>query len=296
LSDNIDLSESDLFLTERMQIIKTINKLRTELNKKHTQSVGLVPTMGALHEGHLSLVRKAKEECDVVVVSIFVNPTQFSPTEDFETYPRDLERDVKYLDAEGVDYIFVPEVTEMYNEKALTVVRVEKITNILCGASRPTHFQGVTTVVSKLFNIVKPKKAYFGQKDYQQVLVIRTMVRDLNFSVEVVMCPIVRESNGLALSSRNMYLSAMEREEAVELYHSLKMAQKLIQDGERSVETLKSIIWRYIEDNTSGKIDYVEILNALNLSEIEIIKFPVVVALAVKFKKARLIDNVIIDV
>lgn len=249
---------------------------------------GFVPTMGYLHEGHLSLIKRAKEECKFVVVSIFVNPKQFGDDEDLDSYPQDLERDKKLCEDLGVDVLFVPKVEDMY-DNCLTSVNVSKITEKLCGLSRPTHFTGVATVVAKLFNIVKCKKAYFGEKDYQQLLVIKKMVKDLNFPVEVIGCPIVREKDGLAMSSRNKYLS--ERENAALLYKSLKMAEEAVSAGETSVHDIKKLITDTIK---GGEIDYVEVLDAETLDELEIIGGSVLIALAVKFGKARLIDNIVI--
>ncbi|GFP43547.1 pantoate--beta-alanine ligase, partial [Candidatus Hakubella thermalkaliphila] len=211
-----------------MKVISTIKELRAELSKERQEgkTIGLIPTMGYFHQGHLELMRRAREECAVVVVSLYVNPTQFAPSEDFESYPRDFERDKRLAENVGVDYLFCPSNAEMYLPNHLTYVEVEKITNKLCGASRPHHFKGVTTVVAKLFNIVKPDKAYFGQKDAQQVVVIRKMVEDLNFDLEIVVVPTAREEDGLAMSSRNTYLSAVEREEALVLSKSLQHAKE----------------------------------------------------------------------
>ena len=250
--------------------------------------------MGYLHEGHLSLVKKAKE-CDVVVTSIFVNPTQFSENEDLDDYPKDFEKDKELLEKKGVDVLFYPSVEEIYPETNLTWVEMFGLTDVLCGESRPTHFRGVTTIVSKLFNIVKPKKAYFGQKDYQQSLVIRKMVKDLNVDVKIITCPIVREEDGLAMSSRNVYLSSEERKSALSLNKSLEMAKELIYQGEDSVEIIKKKIVEFISRYEYTKIDYVEILNGDNLKKIDKIEGRIVIALAVFVGNPRLIDNILIE-
>ncbi|HBF69599.1 MAG TPA: pantoate--beta-alanine ligase, partial [Thermotoga sp.] len=224
-----------------MKIIETIEEMKkfSEEMREKKKTIGFVPTMGYLHEGHLSLVRRARDENDVVVVSIFVNPTQFGPNEDYERYPRDFERDRKLLEKENVDCIFHPSVEEMYPPDFSTYVEETKLSKNLCGRSRPGHFRGVCTVVTKLFNIVKPHRAYFGQKDAQQFRVLRRMVRDLNMDVEMIECPIVREPDGLAMSSRNVYLSPEERQQALSLYQSLKIAENLYLNGERDAEKIK---------------------------------------------------------
>jgi len=255
------------------------------------KSVGFVPTMGYLHEGHLSLVRRAKEENDVVVVSIFVNPTQFGPGEDFERYPRDLERDRKLLEAEGVDYLFLPDARQMYPRGFSTWVEVEGLTEGLCGASRPGHFRGVATVVTKLLNLVRPTRAYFGEKDYQQLQVIRRLVADLNIPVEVVGCPIVREPDGLAMSSRNTYLSPEERSSALSLYRGLKLAEELFRQGERNASAIKSAVREFILSHPRTKVDYVEIVDPESLKPVERVKEGDVIALAVFVGNTRLIDN-----
>ena len=279
-----------------MKVIAKIKGMQKYADKARQEgkTIGLVPTMGYLHKGHLSLVKKAREECDIVVTSIFVNPTQFAPGEDLEEYPRDFKRDKKLLQKEKCDVIFRPSVKEMYPEEKLTWVTVDKISRKLCGLSRPTHFQGVTTIVSKLFNAVKPHKAYFGQKDYQQSLVIRKMVKDLNIDIEIVTCPIVREKDGIAMSSRNIYLSKDERKQALVLSQSLKKAEELINKGEKNPEKIKQTITGMIKSKPSAKIDYVEILNAGNLENITKIKGRIVIALAVYIGKTRLIDNIMI--
>jgi len=272
---------------------------REMLNLKRLgKSVGFVPTMGALHEGHLTLVRQSKKDNDVTVVSIFVNPTQFGPNEDFNKYPRQFDNDRKLLEKEGVDYIFYPSVSDMYPEGYETYVYLEKLPNHLCGLSRPGHFRGVATVVSKLFNIVQPNKAYFGQKDYQQAEVIKKMVRDLNFPIEIVVIPIVRESDGLAMSSRNAYLSPEERRNATVLYKSLQRAKELIEKGEKSVNKIKEEM-RKIILSVPSRIDYIEIVHPETLDSLDAIPDKnvidrVVVAVAVFIGNARLIDNEII--
>lgn len=268
-----------------------------KLLKNDGQSVGLVPTMGYLHEGHLGLVRRAREENDVVVVSIFVNPVQFGPKEDLTSYPRDFERDSALLEAAGVDYIFSPETEDMYPDGYATYVDVEgSLTGRLCGESRPGHFRGVATVVSKLFQIVKPDRAYFGLKDAQQVAVIRRLVEDLNFDLEIVPCPIVREADGLALSSRNVFLSTDERQEALALSQSLFMAKAMIEQGERKASTLLAAIRVKLSTAPSAVIDYIEIVNAETLKPIDHLSGNVLIALAVKVGKPRLIDNLQIEV
>jgi len=272
---------------------------REMLNLKRLgKSVGFVPTMGALHEGHLTLVRQSKKDNDVTVVSIFVNPTQFGPNEDFNKYPRQFDNDRKLLEKEGVDYIFYPSVSDMYPEGYETYVYLEKLPNHLCGLSRPGHFRGVATVVSKLFNIVQPDKAYFGQKDYQQAEVIKKMVRDLNFPIEIVVIPIVRESDGLAMSSRNAYLSPEERRNATVLYKSLQRAKELIEKGEKSVNKIKEEMKKIIL-SVPSRIDYIEIVHPETLDSLDAIPDKnvidrVVVAVAVFIGNARLIDNEII--
>ncbi|MGM0380049.1 MAG: pantoate--beta-alanine ligase [Bacillota bacterium] len=282
-----------------MEIISKIKNIREVLYKKRFEkkSIGYVPTMGYLHEGHLSLIKEARKENDIVVVSIFVNPTQFGPNEDLESYPRDLDKDASLCEKEGVDYIFNPSVDEMYDKDYDTYVEVESdITNKLCGKSRDGHFKGVTSVVSKLFNIINPDNAYFGKKDYQQLVVIKKMVRDLNFNINVVGCPIVREEDGLAMSSRNTYLTKEQRKDALVLNKSLKQAEKLILDGERNKEVIREKIIKNIEKIDYAKIDYVNILDAKNLDEVDKIDRNVVIALAVTIGKPRLIDNIIVEV
>ncbi len=258
--------------------------------------MGLVPTMGYLHEGHLSLVRRAREQNDYVVLSIFVNPTQFGPGEDLESYPRDLESDLELAEQSGVDLVFAPEAEEMYAPGHRTWVEVEELTRGLCGRSRPDHFRGVTTVVTKLFGICRPDRAYFGQKDGQQAFVIGRMTRDLDLGVEVVVAPIVREADGLALSSRNVYLSEEERRAAPILQRALCEGEVTVGAGERDAEAVRSQVRRRIEGAPEARVDYVELVSTETLQSVELIAGEVLLAAAVFFGKTRLIDNVIIKV
>ncbi len=280
-----------------MIICKKISAVRDIVKEQRGQgrSMALVPTMGYLHEGHLTLVEEARKSGAFVVMSIFVNPLQFGPNEDFARYPRDLERDAKKAEGAGVDLIFNPEVEEMYPAKNLTHVEVDELGDSLCGASRPGHFRGVTTVVSKLFHIVQPDRAYFGQKDYQQYLIICQMVKDLNFPIEVIGVPIVREEDGLALSSRNIYLSPEQRAEALVLQRSLGEAENWFRQGERSALTIEERIKELIRNESSGEIDYVEIRSAENLHRVEQIEGKIFIALAVRFGSTRLIDNKVLE-
>lgn len=278
-----------------MKIVHTVNDLRAVVKsaKRAQNSVGLVPTMGFLHEGHLSLMTAAKKNTDFVVVSLFVNPTQFGPNEDLESYPRDFEKDSALCEKAGVDVLFNPSVEEMYGSGYSTYVNCEgEITKVLCGASRPVHFKGVTSVVSKLFNIVAPDKSFFGQKDAQQVAVIEKMVRELNFDIEIVPCPIIRESDGLALSSRNTYLSESERKDALVLSKSLRLAEQMIKDGERDAEKIKNEMKALIATVGYAEIDYVEIVNAATLEVVQKLEGDMLIALAVKIGRPRLIDNI----
>ena len=260
--------------------------------RREGKTVGFVPTMGYLHEGHLSLVRQARKENDVVVVSVFVNPTQFGHGEDFERYPRDLKRDMSLLGPIGVEAVFVPAVDDMYPPGYRTYVEVEDITTRLCGASRPGHFRGVTTVCCKLFNIVRPHRAYFGKKDFQQYVVLRTMVADLNMDLEIVPMPIIREPDGLAMSSRNAYLNAQERKGALCLYHSLRRAQELFAQGEKDAGTFRKEVVKLIQAEPLATIDYVEVVDPDTFLSLKEVKEGTLVALAVKVGPARLIDNI----
>lgn len=262
--------------------------------KKEGKSIGLVPTMGYLHEGHLSLVRAAKKHVDVVVMSIFVNPIQFGACEDFEKYPRDFKRDEELATSAGVDIIFAPRAEEMYPDGYATYVNIERLTETMCGRSRPGHFKGVTTVVAKLFDIVRPEIAYFGQKDAQQAIVIKKMAEDLNMGVEIKMMPIIRESDGLAMSSRNVYLSGPERKDAAVLYGSLKKAESLVKSGVRDAKKIAGTIEESIKAVPTAKIDYISITDTLELKEINKVSGETLMALAVFIGKTRLIDNIIV--
>ncbi len=259
------------------------------------KTVGFVPTMGALHEGHLSLVQAAKSQSDIVVVSIFVNPTQFGPNEDFEKYPRTLERDRGLLEKEGVDLLFAPPVTEIYPDGAVTYVTVERISERLDGASRPGHFRGVTTVVSKLFNIIEPDLAFFGQKDAAQVAIIRRMVRDLKIPVEIVVCPIVREADGLAMSSRNAYLNSDERKTALILRRSLLRAQEVFDRGERNPRNLIEAAKKIFSAEPSVRLDYFQIVDPETLEELDSVSGPALLAVAAYIGTTRLIDNIVLS-
>lgn len=263
--------------------------------KKEGLSVGLVPTMGYLHEGHQSLIKKSVEQNDKTVVSVFVNPIQFGPTEDLATYPRDLDRDAKLCEETGADLIFHPEPEDMYADDFCTYIDMDKVTKNLCGKTRPTHFRGVCTVCGKLFLIVAPDRAYFGQKDAQQLAVIRRMVRDLNFDLEIVGCPIVREDDGLAKSSRNTYLSPAEREAAVILHKALSEGKRMIkEEGELNPTVVKETIRSIIDSEPLAKIDYVEIVNFDTIEPVDMIIGEILVAVAVYIGSTRLIDNFIV--
>ena len=278
-----------------MQLTKKISEVRSLVKqwRKEGLSVGLVPTMGFLHEGHTSLIDRAVKENDRVVVSVFVNPIQFAPNEDFEAYPRDIQRDSKLCEDAGAALVFNPEPEEMYGNEFLTGINMTKITEVLCGKTRPTHFGGVCTVVGKLFNIVSPDRAYFGQKDAQQLSVIRRMVKDLNFDIEIVGCPIVRESDGLAKSSRNTYLSENERKAALVLSKSLNEAKKIIESGETNADKIIEAAKKIIESEPLAKIDYVSIVSWDSLEKVSEINSPILMAEAVYIGKTRLIDNFI---
>jgi pantoate--beta-alanine ligase len=276
-----------------MKIIETIADMK-KLRHQLSEPVGFVPTMGYFHEGHLSLVRQARIENPTVIVSIFVNPTQFGPQEDFNSYPRDTQRDLAMLEKERADIIFMPSATEIYPPGFSSWVEVSKLTERLEGASRPDFFRGVTTVVDKLFNIVQPTKAYFGQKDAQQAIVIRKMVTDLNMNTEVITLPTVREDDGLAMSSRNAYLNPQERQAATVLYRALTLTQKLWSQEERDAEKLRRQMTDLIQSEPLATIDYVSIANAETLDELETVTPPALVSMAVKIGKTRLIDNIVL--
>jgi len=274
---------------------KEMQRICTSLKKKG-KTIGFVPTMGYLHQGHLSLMGVAKKKSDVLVVSLFVNPTQFGPQEDFKRYPRNLKMDKRLLKESGCDYLFYPQIKEMYPEVYETYVEVEKSTKILEGAFRPGHFKGVTTIVAKLFNIVMPDVAVFGQKDFQQAVVIRRMVKDLNFPVKIIVAPTIREKSGLALSSRNSYLSDEERIQALSLYQSLNLAKKLIKSGERDSEKIIEKMKKLIQKQPQARIDYISINDSETLETLRKIKGNILISLAVKIGKTRLIDNINIKV
>ncbi|MCG3180632.1 MAG: Pantothenate synthetase [Phycisphaerae bacterium] len=281
-----------------MFTIHTIEELRRHLGEARAagKSVGLVPTMGALHDGHAALVRRAVERCDYVVVSIFVNPTQFGPGEDLDRYPRSLEGDCSLVDQLGADLVFAPSAAEMYPAGYRTHVEVEGLSNVLCGASRPGHFRGVCTVVAKLFNLVLPDVAFFGQKDAQQVIIIQRMVTDLNFPVELEVLPTVREPDGLAMSSRNRYLTASQRADAVCLFRALQAAFEMITGGERNAGHIRSRIEAIINDAHTAEIDYVEIVDADTLEPLaDLADRQALIALAVRVGQTRLIDNFAVD-
>ena len=280
-----------------MKIINEVDKMKTyaRIMKKENKLVGFVPTMGHLHEGHLSIIRVARKQADIVVLSIFVNPIQFAPDEDFEKYPRDIKRDEELAKSCGADILFYPKKESMYPSGFSTYVSVEKITERLCGKSRPGHFRGVTTVVAKLFEIVKPDIAYFGQKDAQQAFVISKMAEDLNMDVTIKILPTIRDEDGVATSSRNTYLSKSERKDAAVLYKALLAAREAVDSGERGAKKIVKRMREIISDTPSAKIDYISIAEVKSLKETSRIRGEVLVALAVFIGKTRLIDNVILD-
>ncbi|MGN2272310.1 pantoate--beta-alanine ligase [Priestia megaterium] len=281
-----------------MKVITTIKDMQQEMKKEKQlgRSIGFVPTMGYLHEGHATLLGAARTENEVVALSIFVNPTQFGPNEDFDTYPRDFERDERVAKEANVDYLFYPSVEEMYKSSRSVAITVTDRVDVLCGQKRPGHFDGVATVLTKLFHIVTPDRAYFGKKDAQQVAVVDGLIEDFNFPVELRAVDTVREADGLAKSSRNVYLTDKEREEAPVLFKSLQSAQQLLGSGEKQVEIIKQTIRKEIEQHTSGKVDYIEVYTYPELKTIKQAAGKIIIALAVQFSKARLIDNVIVDV
>lgn len=269
---------------------------RIAMEKNQGRKIALVPTMGYLHKGHLTLIEHAKQTGAFVVVSIFVNPLQFGPNEDLSRYPRDLERDARLIEEAGVDLLFKPSVEEMYPRSMVTFVEVGELDKVLCGATRPGHFRGVATVVSKLFNIVEPDMAFFGQKDYQQYLIIERMVSDLDLPIQICAVPIVREEDGLAMSSRNVFLNTEERQQALILSQSLNQAEEHLYAGQRSARELERQIRERIHRESHGVIDYVEVRDAEDLSEVTDIKRKVLLALAVRFGTTRLIDNKVVEV
>ena len=276
-----------------MRVVKSVKEVRDAVKEWKSQglSVGFVPTMGYLHEGHESLIKKAVKDNDRVVVSIFVNPMQFGPTEDLDKYPRDLERDYKLCENAGANLIFHPEKEEMYFEDFSSYVDINGLSDELCGKSRPIHFRGVCTVVTKLFNIVNPDRAYFGEKDAQQLAIIRRFVRDLNIDIEIIGCPIIREEDGLAKSSRNTYLSKEERQAALILSQSLNLAKDAINSGEGNSSVVIDIISNSIKKEPLAKIDYIEVVDSLSMKPVKTIEKSVLVAIAVYIGKTRLIDN-----
>lgn len=282
-----------------IKIAKTVDEVRETVAKwrSNGESVGLVPTMGYLHAGHQSLIKKSVEQNDHTVVSVFVNPIQFGPNEDLEAYPRDLERDAELCETTGAELIFNPEPEEMYKDGFVSFVDMNGLTNHLCGLSRPVHFRGVCTVCTKLFMIVGPDRAYFGQKDAQQLAVIKRMVKDLNMPLEIVGCPIVREEDGLAMSSRNTYMNAEERKAALILSKSIKLGQQLIEDGERSAEVVRSKMTELLETEPMADVEYVNVVNNLTMEDISQVEGEILVAIAVKINnKVRLIDNFMMTV
>ncbi len=280
-----------------MNIVSTIQEVKEQIRqwKKEGQSIGFVPTMGYLHEGHGSLITEAGKQNDKVVVSIFVNPMQFGPTEDLESYPRDLKKDSAFCEALGADLIFHPQPEEMYHDTFSSYVDMTVLTQELCGLSRPVHFRGVCTVVTKLFHIVEPDRAYFGQKDAQQLAVIKHMVEDLNMNVEVIGCPIIREEDGLAKSSRNTYLSPEERKAALILSKTIFLGEQMVKDGEKDAGKLVEAMRANIETEPLAKIDYVKAVDGRTMQQVERIQGPVLVAIAVFIGKTRLIDNFIVE-
>ena len=274
-----------------MRVAETITEA-VRLRQELPRLLGVVPTMGYLHEGHLALVRRARQECATVAVSIFVNPSQFGPQEDYGTYPRDLERDLRLLEREGATWVFTPTLEEMYPASFDTWVEVGALSHLLEGAHRPAHFRGVTTVVAKLFSIFRPDRAYFGEKDAQQLRVVRKMARDLDMGIEVIAVPTVREPDGLAMSSRNVYLSAEERKAALCLHSSLRLAQQLYRAGERNAEVIRTRMRQLIESEPLAGVDYVSVADDVTLEELTTIDRPALVSLAARFGRTRLIDNV----
>ena len=280
-----------------MKVINDVRDMRrwSERQRLAGRRLALVPTMGYLHEGHLSLIRLARQRADVVVVSIFVNPTQFAPNEDLDRYPRDFERDEALCRQEGVDAVFYPSAQTMYPPHYKTYVITEELSRVLCGKSRPSHFRGVTTVVAKLFNIVRPHLAVFGQKDAQQLIIIKKMTADLNFDIDIIGAPIVREADGLAMSSRNAYLNKEERQQATVLYKSLQLARREAEQGNRSARDIKKKMTALIESAPLARIDYVELVDTQTLTAQERIKGETLAAVAVFFGKTRLIDNTVLN-
>ncbi|WP_020155475.1 pantoate--beta-alanine ligase [Caldibacillus debilis] len=280
-----------------MKIVKSVAEMSEIARrlKREGKTVGFVPTMGYLHEGHLALMERARKENDVAVASVFVNPLQFGPNEDYETYPRDFERDKRLAEGAGIGYLFHPDVKEMYPRELSVSVKVVKRTDVLCGRSRPGHFDGVAVVLLKLFSIIQPTRAYFGMKDAQQAAIVGALIEDLNLPVELVPVETVREKDGLAKSSRNVRLTPEEREEAPHLYRSLLLGKSLVEKGEKDPEKIAGAIKDYLTENVSGEIDYVEVLAYPELVPLPEIRGRVILAVAVKFSNARLIDNIVLE-
>ena len=281
-----------------MKVVKNKKEMRAIVERARAQglTVGVVPTMGFFHEGHLELMRRARSDCHLVVVTLFVNPTQFGPGEDLEAYPRDFERDGALAESVGVDYVFAPDVEEMYAGGSATFVEVDGLSGVMCGASRPTHFRGVATVVSKLFNIVPAHKAYFGQKDAQQLAVIKRMVSDLDFPVEVIAVPTFREPDGLAMSSRNTYLGEEEREQAITLFKALEAARLAIESGERDAQSITETVKEVFAGAPLVDLEYIAICDNIYMRPLEELSGEVLIAVAARVGRARLIDNLLIDI
>jgi pantoate--beta-alanine ligase len=281
-----------------MIVVTNIHDMQQKMNQFRLQgkTIGFVPTMGYLHEGHVALLNEARKQNDIVVLSIFVNPLQFGPNEDFDRYPRDIKRDETIAKEAGVDVLFYPDVAEMYPRPLSIKTVVTERVDVLCGKSRPGHFDGVVTVLMKLFNIVMPHRAYFGMKDAQQVAVVDGLIRDFNFPIELIPVPTVREEDGLAKSSRNVYLSEEERKKAPALYAALQKAKAAVEEGERSPGVIQNLVIDYIQTHTHAEIDYVEIYSYPELKPIQVLSGKVIIAVAVRFTNARLIDNITLDV
>lgn len=280
-----------------MKIIRSIKQVNQIISmlKSNNQTIGFVPTMGFLHEGHLALIKSARKEVDQVVLSIFVNPLQFGEHEDFDQYPRNEENDLQLALDQGVDYVFIPEIDDMYPQPIGISMAVTQRIGVLCDRSRPGHFSGVLTVLTKLFHFIQPDFAYFGMKDAQQIAIVDLLIKDLNFPIQLRMIPTVREDDGLAKSSRNVNLSKTERKESASLYQALLRGKQMVIDGERSTDKIEEKMVHFLNDHVSGKVDYVELLSFPKLEPVRSEDNQVIIALAVQFKKARLIDNVIFD-
>ena len=280
-------------MTKCITTVKEMQKLTSQF-KREGQSIGFVPTMGALHDGHLTMMRQSSAENDISIISVFVNPLQFGPNEDYEAYPRQIEQDTQAASRAGVDYVFAPSVEEMYPNALGITLKVGHMAEVLEGAQRPGHFEGVVTVVNKLFNIIQPDRAYFGKKDAQQLAIVEKMVQDFNHPIEIRGIDIVREADGLAKSSRNVYLTEHERQEAVHLSKSLALAKEMYDDGERQSAHIIKAVTDYLHNHTSGEVQEVAVYSYPELEEQEVINGQIFISLAVKFSKARLIDNIII--